>query len=86
MRLPTNKLPQGLHFLCSRQFGSSDKWEIEQVLKLLKTTNEVSDKENPITAASLITRSSLIKCLHCKKKHETKNCRVVTELQALKLS
>ena len=82
----TNKLPQKLNLLISRQFGSSERWEIEQVLKVLKTeisarekTSVVSCYENPITEASLITRLSFIKCLFYKKKHKTKNCHVVTE-------
>ena len=32
----TNKLPQELNLLISRQFGSSERWEVEQVLKSVK--------------------------------------------------
>ena len=70
-----NKLPQELNHLISRQLCSSEKWETEQGLKVLKTEilarektsvvscyeNEMANKENPISAASLITRTSFIK-------------------------
>ena len=69
-----NNLLQELNLFISRQFGFSGRWEIEQVLKVSKTEisahektsvvlcyeNEIDGKENPITAASLITRSSFI--------------------------
>ena len=81
-----NNLPQELNLFISRQFGFSGRWEIEQVLKILKTEisahektsvvlcyeNEIDGKENPITAASLITRPSFI--TQKKKKKKKKMC------------
>ena len=40
------KLPQELNLLISRQFGSSERWEIGEVLKVLKT--EISAHEKNI--------------------------------------
>ena len=41
-----NKLPEELNLLISRQFSSSERWEIEQGLKVLKT--EISAREKNI--------------------------------------
>ena len=95
----TSKLPQELNLLISRQFESSESWEIDQVLKTLKTEitarektsvvskeNETPDdfSEKPISGASLANGATFLKCLFCDKKHKSEKCRIVTEIQARK--
>ena len=94
----TSKLPQELNLFISRQFACSEGWEIDQVLKILKTEitarektsvvskeNETHDNNlNPISGASLTNPSSFMKCLFCDKKHKSEKCRIVTEIQARK--
>ena len=40
----TKTLPQELNLLISRRLGSSERWEVEQVLKVLKTEISVHKK------------------------------------------
>ena len=94
----TSKLPQELNLFISRQFECSEGWEIDQVLKILKTEitarektsvvskeTEIHDNNlNPISGASLTNLSSFMKRLFCDKKHKSERCRIVTEIQARK--
>ena len=50
----TNKLSQELNLLISRQFGSSERWEIEQVLKVLKI--EISSCEKTSVVSCYVNR------------------------------
>ena len=91
----TSKLPQELNLFISRQFECSEVWEIDQVLKILKTEitarektsvvskeTEIHDNNlNPVSGASLTNPSSFMKCLFCDKKHKSEKCRIITEIQ-----
>ena len=94
----TSKLPQELNLFISRQFECSEVWEIDQVLKILKTEitarektsvvskeTEIHDNNlNPVSGASLTNPSSFMKCLFCDKKHKSEKCRIITEIQVRK--